>query len=83
MAIVEPSCIRIQFELTPDLITRLQRYEPSLKLRHAIGRQALEEWLNRREGRDKKYQLEQLIADEKRLLPVIQHLIDENKLNLQ
>ena len=74
--------MRIQFDLTPDMLDRLTRYVPSLKMRHHIAYQALDEWLNRREGRDRRLQIEQAEVLGEVLLPAVQHLIDSGQLHM-
>ena len=69
--------MRIQFDIDDSLWQRVSRYVRNPKLRHHIGRQALEEWVNRREGRDKKLRKEQLICDKEALRPLVQDLLDD------
>lgn len=72
--------MRIQFEINADLWERIKRYAPSEKMRHETAKLALEEWLTRREGRDKKLQLERITADAELLKPIIQKLIDDEEI---
>lgn len=68
--------MRIQFEINEEMWKRMQRYVSSQKVRHETARDALEEWITRHEGRDKKYRQERMLADAEIFAPVIQHLID-------
>ncbi len=67
--------MRIQFDLSADLWNRLSRYVSNEKMRHYIAEQALEEWVNRREGRDKKLQTEQLVTNKEILRPIVDELL--------
>ncbi len=71
--------IRIQFDLPIDLWKRAKRYIKKDSARHVFGFIAFEEWLNRREGRDKKLKTEQLLADKELLIPILKELLDELK----
>ncbi len=73
----------IRVELTEDLRKRLSRYIDVNRDRQIIGRMAIEEWVTRREGRDKKLQRERLIADQRELLPIIQGLIDSGLIDIK
>lgn len=63
--------IRIQFDLSIEEWERLSRYIPSQKLRHAIAKEALNEWCTRREGRDKKLITDRRIKEAKEIEPLI------------
>ena len=69
--------MRIQFDLDDRLIARLERYVGNMKMRHFIAHQALEEWINRKEGRDKKLQMEQLISNKELLRPIVKELLGD------
>lgn len=74
--------IRIQFDIDEEVWERVKRYSPNYKLRHEVGREALEEWVNRREGRDKKLKRERIIADMDTLQPLIQEMINNGRLRI-
>jgi hypothetical protein len=74
--------MRLQYDIDGSLEKRFRRYCPELKMRHLYAREALEEWINRREGRDKKLQLEKLVADRDLLRPVLQSLIDSGEIEI-
>lgn len=74
--------MRIQFDIGDDLWDRASRYIPDPKARHVFGHIALEEWVTRREGRDKKLQSERIAADKKRLAPVIREVLAEERRNV-
>ena len=59
--------VRIQFDVDRELFERALRYIKQERYRHYFGSQAFEERVNRLEGRDKKLQTDQRIADTKRL----------------
>jgi len=63
--------MRIQFDLNDEEWKRYSRYISDPKLRHAIGKEALNEWCTRREGRDKKLITDRRIKDSKELEPII------------
>ena len=68
--------MRIQFEIDQETWLRMLRYVSGPKIRHEVAKDALEEWITRHEGRDKKYRQERLLADAEILAPVMQHLVD-------
>lgn len=59
--------IRIQFDIDLDLWYRAKKYIKKESVRGVFGLIAFEEWVNRREGRDKKLQTDQRLSDIKRL----------------
>lgn len=67
--------MRIQFDLDDEEWARASWYITSPKLRHAMAHVALEEWVTRREGRDKRIQAERLYSDAKLMAPVIAEAI--------
>ena len=69
--------MRIQFDIPDELWERAKRYILDAKARHIFGRIALEEWVTRHEGRDKKLQTERRIADAEALRDVFIKLHDE------
>ena len=69
--------MRVQFELDAALWDRASRYISDPKMRHMVAHDAFEEWVTRREGRDKKFQKERLASDAELMRPVIQQLIDD------
>ena len=71
--------IRIQFDLPIDIWKRAKRYIKKDSARHVFGFIAFEEWLNRREGRDKKLKTEELLANMELLRPIIMELLEELK----
>ena len=71
--------IRIQFDLPIDLWKRAKRYIKKDSARHVFGFIAFEEWLNRREGRDKKLKTELLLSDMEILRPILKELLEEMK----
>ncbi len=72
--------MRIQFEIEDEMQERLLRYIGSPKMRHFIAKQALDEWVNRREGRDRKYQAEQLLSNRDILRPILREMIESGEL---
>ena len=46
--------MRIQFEITEEFAKRLMPHILSIKNRHVFAHKALEEWVNRQEGNDKR-----------------------------
>ncbi len=72
---------RIQFDISDDLWERMCHYIKKEKNRHEYGHIALEEWINRREGRDKKLRAEKLLQDRDILRPIVQGMIDDGELN--
>jgi len=75
--------VRIQFDIPNEVWDRVARFEPNYKGRHALGARALDEWLVRREARDRRVQIEQVAADAKRLLPALQALADEGYIEVK
>lgn len=69
--------VRIQFDVSDELWKRAERYILSQKARSVFGHIAFEEWVNRREGRDKKLQTERRLADAEALRDVFIKLHDE------
>ena len=69
--------MQVQFELSDELWQRMKRYVSDPKFRHFVASQALDEWVSRREGRDKKYRAEKLAADVELLRPVVRAIVDE------
>ncbi len=69
--------IRIQFDIPDELWDRARRYILSPKARSVFGHIAFEEWVNRREGRDKKLQAERRAADAEALRDVFIRFHDE------
>jgi len=69
----ENNMIKIHFEITKELWNRAKRYIKKYRMRHEYGLIAFEEYINRREGRDKKLQIEKMIRDSK----YIQNMIDK------
>ena len=70
---------RIQFDISDELWARAMRYMKKEKTRHEYGHVAFEEWINRREGRDKKLRAEKLLQDRDILRPIIQGMIDNGE----
>jgi hypothetical protein len=75
--------MRIQYEIDGDEWNRMSKYVSNTKIRHEIAKDALIEWITRREGRDKKYRQERLIADSDILAPIVQHLIDNKMVTIK
>lgn len=70
--------MRIVFELSDELENRLRKQVERVddsKIRNFIGSQALEEWLTRKEGRDKRGRLEQLAAIKSQIRPILKELL--------
>jgi hypothetical protein len=74
--------VRVQIDFTDEEWKEFERYIPDYKLRHSKAKEALNEWRNRKEGRDKKFRLEKLLSDKKLLLPILQDMIDNGELRL-
>ena len=69
--------MRIQFEISDDLWGRASRYIPKETARNVFGQLAFEEWVTRREGRDKKLQTERIAASKELLRSVVRDLLAE------
>ena len=74
--------MQAQFSIDDKLQERLRRYGITQKVLSYTARRALEEWVNRQEGKDKKLHTEKLIANKKTLKPIIQDMIDSGDLEL-
>ena len=46
--------MRIQFEITEEEVKKLKPYILGMKTRHVFAHKALDEWVNRQEGNDKR-----------------------------
>ena len=68
--------VRVQFDLTDSEWERVSRYT-KMKYRHKTGYDSLMEYVNRREGRDKKLQNENRAKLKKELAEVITELKQE------
>ena len=68
----------IQFTVPDDLWDRATKYIPSEKTRSTFGLIAFEEWVTRKEGRDRRAQREKLLSDAERL----QELIDSGLIRI-
>ena len=64
--------IKFSFSISPELYQRLKPYITSDRKRHMFAENALIESINRKEGRDKKLQMEKLKKD----AAIIQKMID-------
>lgn len=71
--------MRIQFDISAELWNRIKNYVPDEKMRHFVAKEALEEWVTRREGRDKKLREERLLSDVAILRPIIRKMIDDGE----
>lgn len=79
MNIIEDNdMIKIHFEISRDLWHRANRYIKKYRMRHEYGLIAFEEYINRRDGRNKKLQAEKLKAD----AAYIQDMIDKGLVRL-
>lgn len=67
----KPKKVRIQFDIDLDLWNRAKKYIKKESVKGVFGLIAFEEWVNRREGRDKKLQTERRMADLKWLQELI------------
>ena len=70
--------MRIVFDFGEELEGRLRKQIDGVddsKIRNFIGKQALEEWLTRKEGRDKRGRLEQLAAIKSQIRPILEELL--------
>lgn len=74
--------MQAQFSIDSRLQKRLERYGITQRVLSYTARRALEEWVNRQEGKDKKLQTEKLIANKRVLMPIIQKMIDDGELQL-
>ena len=70
--------VRIQFDLTDEEWNRISRYISNKKIRHIIGKEALEEWCTRKEGKDRKLQHERRLKGGKELEPVITDILKKH-----
>ena len=68
---------RLQFDIPDALWERARRYIPNPKAGSIFGHIAFEEWVTRREGRDKKLQSERRAADAEALRDVFIRFHDE------
>lgn len=75
--------MRIQFDISPDLWNRMKNYVSEERMRHFIAKDALEEWITRREGRDKKLREERLISDIAILKPIIQKMFEDGEISIK
>lgn len=73
-----PITVKIHFEIPQELWNRASRYITNYRMRHEYARIAFEEYINRREGRDKRLQAEKLKAD----AGYIQDMIDKGLVKL-
>ena len=69
--------MRIQFEISDEVWNRANRYIPKENARHVFAQIAFEEWVTRREGRDKKLQTERAAASYELLKPIVARLVKE------
>ncbi len=69
--------MHIQFDIDEILWGRASKYISKENQRNIFALMAFEEWVTRREGRDKKYQTERLISDKNLLRPIVKSLLDE------
>ncbi len=72
--------MRVVFEVSGETERRLRKQvdrADDSKIRNFIGSQALEEWLTRKEGRDKRAKLEQLVAIKSQIRPILEELLTE------
>ena len=63
--------IRIQFDLTDEEWDRISRYISHKKIRHIIGKEALEEWCTRKEGKDRKLVHDRRLKNKTEIEPII------------
>ena len=70
--------IKIHFEISRELWKRASHYIKKYRMRHEYGLIAFEEYINRRDGRNKKLQAEKLIKD----AAYIQKMIDEGLIKI-
>ena len=75
--------MRIQFEISAELWDRMKSYVSDEKMRHYVAKDALEEWITRREGRDRKRQEERIVSDVSLLKPIIQRLFDAGEIRIK
>ena len=68
----EIKTVKINFEISAELWKRAEKYILKHRMRHEYARIAFEEYINRRDGRNKKLQAEKLKKDS----IYIQHMID-------
>ena len=70
--------MRIVFDFSGELEGRLRKQIEGVddsKIRNFIGKQALVEWLTRKEGRDKRGRLEQMAAIKSQIRPILEELL--------
>ena len=67
--------MRIQYELNNEEWDRISRYISTEKRRHDIGKEALIEWVTRREGRDKKLISDRRKKDTNELEPIMNDIL--------
>lgn len=67
--------VRIQFDITDEEFSRMNRYIPSEKTRHSFGYIALMEWIKRHEGRDERLKRENEVKQKARLEPIIMDVL--------
>jgi len=72
--------MRIQFELSDELWERAARYIPNASARHVFGQIAFEEWVNRREGRDRKLNSERIQSDAGTIRAAVEEVLRINHL---
>lgn len=66
--------VRIQFDLSDEKWEKYSRYI-NKKVRHVIGETALDEWYNRKEGKDRKLIRERRLKESKELEPIITDIL--------
>ena len=72
--------IRIQFDLTDKEWGRYSRYISDIKIRHVKGKEALDEWCTRKEGKDRKLIHDRRMKDKAELEPVIMDILKSHGL---
>ena len=71
--------VRIQFDLSDEEWERASKYIPSIKSRHDFGYIALMEWVNRKDGRDKRAIIEREAALKEIIKPIVLEVLENAK----
>jgi len=69
--------VRIQFDVPEELYDRAKRYIPKDSARHVFGHIAFEEWVNRREGRDRRTITENRRKDKEYIRELVREVVEE------
>lgn len=69
--------VRVQFDIDSTLLNRALPYIKHEKARHVFGFVAFEEWVNRKEGHDKRAIAARVESFKRDLKPLIAEIVQE------